>query len=369
MPRKTHFSATFAHQYFAKLSTMHRALKNIPFVAPATSPVALRTAFISTVGVATPPVRVENSEIARNVVGISPEGIESRTGIRSRFYAKPNQNTSDLAVEAAENALKQSGVSATDIDLILLATATPDHLMPATACRVQEDLGAIHATALDLSAACSGFVYALWVGQQFIATGAREHVLVIGAETMSRAIDPHDRQTAMIFGDGAGAVLLGAGTSDWSIGNFWTKTIGNQYRYLLRGGGTACPTAETPTSSFLKMDGRAVFRAAVDGFTEAIQETLKVNRITLEDVSWIVPHQANARIFEEVAKRLGINRPERIWLNLSKYGNTVAASIPLALADLFRDGNVAQDKALLLTCVGAGMTIGGTVLFPSMYSK
>src|SRR5262245_22523465 len=208
--------------------------------------------------------------------------------------------------------------------------------MPATACRVQHMLGATRAAAMDLSAACSGFVYSLWVGQQFIASGQAKNVLVIGADIMSRIIDPGDRQCALVFGDGAGAAVLGSKGGLYRFGRFWAKTMGDQYSHLVREGGTVNPmTPELVAEGkhFLRMDGRRVFRAAVSGFCEAIEQTAAANDLALRGIDWIVPHQANSRIFAEVAAQLQIPI-DLFWQNLAKYGNTVAASIPLALADL-----------------------------------
>jgi 3-oxoacyl-[acyl-carrier-protein] synthase-3 len=262
-------------------------------------------------------------------------------------------------------ALERAQVDADEIDLILLATSTPDHLMPATACRVQHMLNATRAVSMDLAAACSGFIYALWVGQQFIQGGQADSVLVVGADLMSRIVDPKDRQCAMLFGDGAGAAVLTASQGPYRLGRFWAKTQGDQYSSLLRDGGTESPlTPELLAAGghFLRMDGRRVFRAAVAGFCEVIEQTAAANELAVEDIDWVVPHQCNERIFAEAADKLGISL-DRFWRNISRYGNTAAASVPLALEELDRKWGAIPDSRMLLASVGAGMTAGGTVLF------
>jgi 3-oxoacyl-[acyl-carrier-protein] synthase-3 len=315
--------------------------------------------------VALPDRRVSNEEIAAELSDLNSEGIRTRTGIQNRYFAAPGQNTSDLATEAARRALQQAELRPDALSLIVLATSTPDHLMPATACRVQYQLGASNAAAFDLSAACSGFVYALWVGQQFIQAGQADHVLVIGAETMSRIVDPRDRKCGILFGDGAGAAVLSASRGRYRLGRFTAQTRGEQYDLLLRDGGSENPLSADVLAArrhYLRMDGRKVFRAAVDCFSEAIRKTAEANQLPLEELDWIVPHQANARIFDEVAERLRIPI-SRFWLNMGTYGNTVAASVPLALEELDREQNQLPGGRILLACVGAGMCSGGAVLF------
>jgi len=333
--------------------------------AQPTSPPLLKPAFVSGLAVAVPTRQVSNHELAARFDDLTAEGIESRTGIQQRYYAAEGQRTSELAVDASRAALERARVRPDDLDLILLATATPDQLMPATACRVQHLLGARHAAAMDVAAACSGFVYAMCVGQQFIASGQARSVLVIGAEVMSRIVDPTDRQCAVLFGDGAGACVLTASEGPFRLGRFWTKTYGDQYGLLTREGGTDCAAAAgalESSPSFLRMDGRRVFRAAVEGFSEAIRQTAKINQLDPQELTWIVPHQANARIFAEVATRTQLPL-DRFWLNLQRYGNTGAASIPLALAELEQTVGVTPGERLALVAVGAGLTVGGVALF------
>jgi 3-oxoacyl-[acyl-carrier-protein] synthase III len=325
----------------------------------------LKPAFVSGLGAAVPTRRVGNDELAARFEDLTADGIETRTGIQQRYHAAEGQRTSELAVDASRAALERAGVRPDDLDLILLATATPDQLMPATACRVQDLLGARHASAMDVAAACSGFVYALCVGQQFIATGQARSVLVIGAEVMSRIVDPTDRQCAVLFGDGAGACVLTAAEGPCRLGRFWTKTYGEQYGLLTRNGGTDTSTtadALEARQAFMRMDGRRVFRAAVEGFSEAIRQTAEVNDLAPADFNWIVPHQANARIFAEVAARTHLPA-DRFWLNLQRYGNTGAASIPLALAELEQTVGATPGERLALVAVGAGLTVGGVALF------
>lgn len=323
------------------------------------------TAFLAGLGVALPERQVSNEEIAATLGDLTPDGIWTRTGIHRRRFAAAGQTTADLAVEAAASALRHAAVRAEEIQLILLATATPDHLMPASACRVQHRLGAAHAAAFDLSAACCGFVYALWVGQQFIESGQAEHVLVIGAETMSRIVDPNDRKCGILFGDGAGAAVLSSHGGNYRLGRFTAQTRGDHYDHLVRDGGSEHPLSLRVLEEkrhFVRMDGRKVFRAAVESFVEAIRQTAQANELAVEEMDWIVPHQANARIFDEVAERLAIPL-SRFWLNLADHGNTVAASVPIALAELDRDRGGIEGQRILLACVGAGMSSGGAVLW------
>jgi 3-oxoacyl-[acyl-carrier-protein] synthase-3 len=344
---------------------METMLQELPDVAAPQLHTGLRPAYLCGLGTSVPEREVSNQEIAARFDDLTADGVESRTGIRRRYYAAPGENTSDLAVAASRAALEQAEVDPRDVDLILLATSSPDHLMPATACRVQHMLGASRAAAMDLSAACSGFIYSLWVGQQFIASGQAKCVLVVGADIMSRIIDPRDRQCALVFGDGAGAAVLSAAGGPYRLGRFWAKTMGEQYSLLLREGGTENPvTLELIAEGrhFLHMDGRRVFRAAVAGFCEAIEQTAALNGVGLREVDWIVPHQSNVRIFAEVAAKLNIPL-DLFWQNIARYGNTGAASIPLALADLQKSWGVPPSDRVLLACVGAGMTAGGTMLF------
>jgi 3-oxoacyl-[acyl-carrier-protein] synthase-3 len=325
---------------------------------------AIRTAYICGLGTSVPEREVSNEEIAARFGDLTADGIESRTGIRRRHYARPGQNTSDLAAAACQMALEQAEVDPADVNLILLATSSPDHWMPATACRVQHMLGATRAAAMDLAAACSGFIYSLWVGQQFVQSGQAECVLVVGADIMSRIIDPHDRQCAPVFGDGAGAALLSASGGPYRLGRFWAKTMGEHYSLLLRDGGSENPLSSELIAArrhFLRMDGRRVFRAAIAGFSQAIDQTAALNGLGLREIDWFVPHQSNSRIIAEVAAHLEIPL-HRFWQNIARCGNTVAASIPLALADL-HESRGAASGTVLLACVGAGMTAGGTVLF------
>ncbi|MGH7202224.1 MAG: 3-oxoacyl-ACP synthase III family protein [Planctomycetaceae bacterium] len=326
----------------------------------------VRPAYLCSLGTAIPQGRLDNAALAARFQGLTVEGIESRTGIHCRRIATDHETTSDLALAAGLQALRRSEISPDQLDLVLIGTATPDHLMPATACRLQHALAARHAVAMDVSAACSGFLYCLWIAQQMIQTGQADHVLVAGAEIMSRIVDPNDANSAILFGDGAGAAVLSAAEGPYRLGRFWGRTLGGEYDALIRGGGAApAPAGSQPGASgeyFIKMDGRRVFRAAVEGFSQAIQQTAARNGLSLADLDWIVPHQANARIIQEVARRLEFPS-DRFWLNLSRYGNTGAASIPLAMDELHSSGAVTPGGCVLLACVGAGMTIGGLPLF------
>lgn len=327
--------------------------------------VAVRPAFLSGLGVSLPNQVLTNDDLAARFGDIDAAGIEKRTGIRRRYIAGEGQRTSDLAVAAARNALEQSGTSPGALELIVVATVSPDQLMPATACRVQHALGASRAAAFDLAAACSGFVYGLWVGQQFIESGQASAVLVIGAETASRIIDPHDAGCAMLFGDAAGAAVLTAADGPYRLGRFVAATHGEQYAHLIREGGSEKPLSPellAARGQFVQMDGRRVFRAAVEGFSQTIVDAAEANELELGEIDWIVPHQANVRIFGEVAQRLKLPL-EKFWLNLAEHGNTVAASVPVALEELHREQGAVPGSKLLLAAVGAGMCSGGTVLF------
>ncbi|HXZ26048.1 MAG TPA: beta-ketoacyl-ACP synthase III, partial [Nitrospiria bacterium] len=295
-----------------------------------------------------PDRRLTNQEIER-MVETSDRWIIERTGIRERRIAAPEEATSDLAAAAGRQALTASGVAASSVELIIVATATPDMLFPSTACLVQERLGAKQAFAFDLSAACTGFLYALAVADQYIRTGTYRTVLVIGAEVLSRMIDWTDRTTCILFGDGAGAVVVQAdrgargvlSTHLHSDGSLWDLI------HIPGGGSRRPPSAETLADrmNFVKMKGSETFRVAVRALEEVAREALAANQLSPEQVSWIIPHQANLRILQAVAERLKVPA-DKVVINVDRYGNTSAASIPIALDEVVRAGRVRSDDLL-----------------------
>jgi 3-oxoacyl-[acyl-carrier-protein] synthase-3 len=304
---------------------------------------------------------VTNDQIA-HMVDTSDAWIVERTGIRSRRRAAPDQGTSDLAVEAAKRALAAAGRTAAEIDLIIVATTTPDLTFPATAALVQRKLGAPVGIAFDVQAVCSGFVYALSVADGFVARGLAKCALVIGAETMTRLLDWTDRGTCILFGDGAGAVVvepvMGQGTvEDRGLLGFALRCDGTKQELLYVDGGPST----TGTVGHLRMQGNQVFRHAVVNISEAVEAAAKVAGVATASVDWFIPHQANQRILEGVAKRLGIP-PARVISTVGEHANTSAASIPLAWAQGMDDGRIKPGQLLLLEAMGGGLTWGACVL-------
>jgi 3-oxoacyl-[acyl-carrier-protein] synthase-3 len=292
------------------------------------------------------------------MVATSDEWITERTGIRERRIAAPGEACSDLAVKAAEQALRAAGVRAEDLELILLATCTGDYPLPATACLVQHRLGASRAAACDLSAACCGFVYALSVADAYVRTGMR-HVLVIGSEVMSAILDWTDRNTCILFGDGAGAAVVSGVPGDAGILSTHLRSDGGLHELIaVPGGGSRLPLSEKVVAekmNCVKMKGNETFKVAVRMLEEIARETLASNKLTIEDVDLYVPHQANIRILKAVAERLSLPL-EKIMLNLDRYGNTSAASIPIALDEAVRQGRIKDGSLVMLGAFGAGLT-------------
>ena len=295
----------------------------------------------------------------------SNKWIVERTGVQERRIADKDEATSDLAVKASERALHAAGISADQLDLIIVATTTPDMLFPSTACLVQHRIGATRAAAFDLAAACSGFVYALSVGEQFILTGTCQKVLVIGADMLSRFVDWTDRSTAVLFGDGAGAVILAASSDSSGIVSSHLYSDGSlSHLITIPGGGSAHPPSEKVVIEKLntvKMQGSETFKAAVRAMEDVARETLKRNQLTTADIAYIVPHQANIRIIKALATRLEIDM-DRIVVNLDRYGNTSAASIPIALDEAVRDGRITNGSLILLLAFGSGLTWGSALI-------
>ncbi len=303
---------------------------------------------------------VSNEELARRV-DTSDEWIQQRTGIRQRYIAADGELTSDLALKAAQRALDHAAVKAADVDLIVLATATPDETFPATATKVQAALGMTRGAAFDLQAVCSGFVYGLSVADSMMKNGMAGTALVIGAETFSRILDWNDRTTCVLFGDGAGAVVLQAGQGqgtavDRGVLSNVLHSDGRHHDLLYVDGGPST----TQKAGFLRMQGKEVFKHAVTNLAEVVGESLTAAGLTTADVDWIVPHQANRRILDGTARRLAIS-PEKIVITVDKHANTSAASIPLALAEAVHDGRIKPGHVVLMEAMGGGLTWGASV--------
>jgi 3-oxoacyl-[acyl-carrier-protein] synthase-3 len=320
---------------------------------------------ISALGTYVPPRLLTNADL-EEMVETSNDWIVERTGIRERHIVEKGMATSDLAVEAAKAALAQRGLAPNDLDALIVATVTPDMLFPSTACLVQHKLGAKGVWGFDLSAACSAFVYALQTGAQFIATGAHKKVLVIGADVMSSIIDYTDRATCVIFGDGAGAVILEPADDDaLGIIDFIHEVDGSGGCALyMPGGGSLHPsTHETVDKKmhYVHQDGQAVFKFAIRKQIELCEKILERNGLKARDVDVFIPHQANRRIITATADRLGL-RPESVIINIDRYGNTTAGTIPLAMGTALEEGRLKKGDLVLLASVGAGFTVGVTLL-------
>jgi 3-oxoacyl-[acyl-carrier-protein] synthase III len=320
---------------------------------------------ISALGCYTPPRLLTNQDLER-LVETSNDWILERTGIHTRHIADPDMATSDMATEAAKCALAQRGIDATELNAIIVCTVTPDHMFPSTACLVQNNLGAKGAWGFDLIAACSSFVYGLTTGTHLVAAGTHKKVLVIGADTMSRIIDYTDRTTCVLFGDGAGAVLLEPAEEGEDAGfiDFLGEIDGSGAAALRMpaGGSRMPPSHETVDKRlhYVHQDGQQVFKYAVRKMYETSRDLLKRNGLTGEDIALMVPHQANIRIIQAVADRLGI-APEKVMINIQKYGNTTAATIPLATRDAIAEGRLKKGDIVLLAAVGAGYTVGASL--------
>ncbi len=308
------------------------------------------------------PARVmTNAELAKTV-DTTDEWIVQRTGIRERRIAAEGEYTSDLAVKAADAALSMAGMVADEIDLIVCATSTPDETFPATATRIQTQLGMTRGAAFDVQAVCSGFVYGLAVADNFIRAGQANTALVIGAETFSRILDWQDRSTCVLFGDGAGAVVLqgvesNGGSKARGVLSTHIYSDGRHHDALYVDGGPST----TGTAGHLRMDGREVFRHAVVRMAEAIDTALEANGLTPGDIDWLVPHQANLRIIEAMARRLNLPS-DRVVVTVDRHANTSAASIPLALCQAVHDKRIQQGDLILMEAMGGGFTWGSALL-------
>lgn len=311
---------------------------------------SLRSVILST-GSYLPDKTVTNKDLEK-IVDTNDEWIVQRTGIKERHIAEPDQATSDMAIKAAERALESSGLSASDIDAVIVATTTPDQSFPSVAVRVQAALGLKAGPAFDVQAVCSGFVYALSVADSMLQTGAMKRVIVIGAEKMSSLLNWEDRTTCVLFGDGAGAVIL---ESQENPSNGIQSThlyADGKFRDLLYTDGG---TSTTGTAGHIVMHGKEVFKNAVTLMAEIVQEVLDKNKITSEQIDWLVPHQANLRIITGTAEKLHMSM-DKVVVTVDKHGNTSAASIPLALDAAIRDGRIQRGQTILLEALGGGLT-------------
>ncbi len=309
---------------------------------------------------------LSNSDIEK-LVDTNDQWIVERTGIKNRHIAADNQVTSDLALIAAQRALEAAKLTAKDLDLIIFATVSPDQVMPSAACALQHKLGARQVMAFDLSAACSGFVYGLTTGQQFIRTGLYKNVLVVGAEILHRYVNYKDRETCILFGDGAGAAILTRAEADsnsdiLSAHLHADGSLGELF--VLPAGGSAMPFNKNVLDNdlqYVRMKGREIFKNAVRTMTQCCEEALTANNMTKDDIHWLIPHQANLRILEAVAKYFGVP-DEKVIINLHDTGNTSAATIPIAFDQAVRDGRIQRGQNILLTAFGAGLTSGSVML-------
>lgn len=323
-----------------------------------------RTCSIVGVGAYVPEKILTNAELER-MVDTSDEWIVSRTGIKERRLAAENETTSDMASLAAMRAMQNANITPDQIDLIIVATLTPDMMFPSTACLVQHKIGARRSAAFDIEAACSGFIYALEIGQQFIMTRTYNTVLVIGAEKLSTIVDWTDRNTCVLFGDGAGAAILQHRPDAHGLLTACMGAEGDKAELLcMPGGGSKVPTtAETVANRlhYLRMDGKETYKNAVTAMVTAGQEALRRCEIDISQIKCIIPHQANRRIIDAVADRLGA-KPEQVFINLEKYGNTSAASVAIALEEAVRTERIKQGDLVLLVVFGAGLTWAAAVI-------
>lgn len=313
-------------------------------------------------GLYTPKNLVENERL-QEFLETSDEWIRTRTGIERR-YISLDENTSDLAVEASKKALNQAGLSAEDIDLIILATVTPDNFTPSTACIVQDKLGAKNAWAFDINAACTGFIYALKLGRSLIRSGEAKNALIIGAETLSKALNWEDRGSCVLFGDGAGATVLTSTEEDCGIKCVNVKSDGSKGDSLVIQGlplNSPFKDGKEVSENYINMNGREIFKFATKVMEESIVEILEKENIKIEDIDAIIPHQANLRIIDYVVKRLGIPR-EKFITNLQNYGNTSGASIPIALCESINEGNLKKGDNIIMVGFGGGLTWGAALI-------
>lgn len=295
------------------------------------------------------PEKIVTNKDLEKIVDTSDEWIRTRTGIEERRIARDNEDTSDMALEASKKALENAGINGEDIDLILVATVTPDTSFPSVSCILQDKLGARKAAAMDISAACSGFMYGMITAKQFIETGAYKHILIVGAEKLSKITDWNDRNTCVLFGDGAGAVVMGPVSDEFGILSFELGADGNGGKHLEQ------------KDDYIVMNGREVFKFAVRQMPESSVNVVEKAGYSKEDVDYLIPHQANIRIMEAARERLGID-VDRMAVNVNKYGNTSAASIPIALSEAEQEGKIKSGDFIVLVGFGGGLTWGAVAL-------
>mgnify|MGYP004702836867 CR=1 FL=1 len=311
------------------------------------------------------PPKIMTNEDIEKIVDTTNEWIITRTGIKTRYIADFEVATSDLATEAALRALKDANIKAEEIDLVIVATITPDMAFPSTACIVQNNINAINASAFDLGAGCSGFVYALTVGKQFILSGMYKRVLIIGADELSKVVDWSDRNTCILFGDGAGAVVIGITEEGKGILSESLGSDGEGGKFLnIPAGGSRMPTTlETVQGKYhyIKMDGSEVFKFAVRIMSKSCLESIEKSGYSIDQIDYLVPHQANIRIIESAAKKLKLTM-DKVHVNLEKYGNMSAASIPVSLDEAVKQGKIKKDDIIVMVGFGAGLTWGSCVM-------
>jgi 3-oxoacyl-[acyl-carrier-protein] synthase-3 len=337
---------------------------NITSCMPDISPEHPRRAAITGVATYVPERVVTNADLARTL-DTSDDWIVTRTGIRERRVGGPGETTSTMGAEAVRRLLSAKGLKPEAIDALIVATVTPDMLFPATACLIQDQLGLPDVWGFDLSAACSGFLYALTTGAQFVASGVHRRVVVVGSDLMSSIIDPLDRTTAVLFGDGAGAVLLEPAEPGFGILDFFHRVDGSgRTELLMPAGGSLKPaSAETVAARehFLRQNGKTVFKFAVSQMARSVERLLERNGLKASDLAVVIPHQANQRILDATADRLGLPH-ERMASLIARYGNTTAATLPLALDDVLRTGKLKRGDLAVFVAVGAGFTVGATLV-------
>jgi len=338
--------------------TAGRKAGNLP------SGVSRPKAFFAGTGASLPSRVLTNLELER-MVDTSDEWITTRTGIKERRIAGEEDYLSKYATEASRRALEMSGVAAADLDLIICATVTPDRIIPATSCTIQQNLGAGKAAAFDLAAGCSGYIYALAVADRFLTGGGYQHALVIGAELLSKYVDWKDRATCILFADGAGATVLSARKGESGILATSLRSDGSMADFIhVPAGGTMMPTSERTVREglhYIRMKGNETFKIAVRSIEEVSREVLTASGLSTSDIDLYVPHQANRRIIDAVGTRLGL-RPDQVFVNIDRVGNTSSASIPIALDEVVRAGRVRRGDTVLFAAFGAGLTWGAALL-------
>ena len=312
------------------------------------------------------PERVLTNQDLEKMVDTSDEWIFSRTGIRERRIARDDEDTSDMCVSAAERAMESAGLKATDIDMLIAGSVTPDYRLPSLSCQIQKKIGAVNAATMDIAAACAGFIHGLSIAQAYISTGMYRTVMVFGAEKLSSITDYEDRNTCVLFGDAAGSAILAASDDDSGILSTYLKSDGNLDRLLyIPGGGTNMPFGRNGNfdhkAAFLRMSGNEVYKHAVRHMGDAALRVVRDAGLTPDDVDLLIPHQANIRIIKATANRLGMTW-NKVFMNIDKYGNTSAASVPLAMDEALRQGRITKGSIILGVAFGGGLTWGAVLI-------